>query len=60
MVEAITIDNLTQKYGSPDVVFVDIEGFEAHALQGRDTSIDRRLVCRSSRRIRLIVVRRKH
>jgi FkbM family methyltransferase len=34
MVEAITIDTLTQKYGSPDVVFVDIEGFEDHALKG--------------------------
>jgi hypothetical protein len=34
MVEAITIDSLNQKYGRPDVVFVDIEGFEANALKG--------------------------
>jgi FkbM family methyltransferase len=34
MVEAITIDSLNQKYGPPDVVFIDIEGFEANALKG--------------------------
>jgi FkbM family methyltransferase len=34
IVEAITIDTLAQRYGTPDVVFVDIEGFEAHALKG--------------------------
>ena len=34
IVEAITIDTLAQRYGAPDVVFVDIEGFEAHALKG--------------------------
>lgn len=34
MVDAITIDSLAQKYGPPDVVFVDIEGFEVKALTG--------------------------
>jgi FkbM family methyltransferase len=34
MVEAITIDSLAQKYGFPDVVFIDVEGFEVRALKG--------------------------
>jgi FkbM family methyltransferase len=34
MVEAITIDSLAKKYGRPDVVFVDVEGFELKALEG--------------------------
>lgn len=34
VVEAITIDSLTRKYGAPDVIFVDIEGFEEKSLQG--------------------------
>jgi FkbM family methyltransferase len=34
MVEAITIDSLAKKYGEPDVVFIDIEGFELKALEG--------------------------
>ena len=34
LVEAITIDTLLQEYGAPDVVFVDVEGFEAIALKG--------------------------
>lgn len=34
IVDAITIDSLSRKYGPPNVVFVDIEGFEAQALKG--------------------------
>jgi FkbM family methyltransferase len=33
-VRARTIDSLTEEFGSPDLIFLDIEGFEAHALQG--------------------------
>lgn len=32
--EALTIDTLTARYGVPDVLFIDVEGFELHALRG--------------------------
>lgn len=31
-VPAVTLDSLTAEYGSPDVVFLDVEGFECRAL----------------------------
>jgi FkbM family methyltransferase len=31
---ALTIDQLSREYGAPDVVFIDVEGFECHALRG--------------------------
>jgi FkbM family methyltransferase len=37
-VPAVTIDTLTLRYGAPDVVFVDVEGFECHVLQGAATT----------------------
>ncbi|MDP1889649.1 MAG: FkbM family methyltransferase [Gemmatimonadaceae bacterium] len=33
-VEAVTIDTLSSRYGAPDVLFVDVEGFELQALRG--------------------------
>jgi FkbM family methyltransferase len=33
-VPAVTIDELTDRYGLPDLLFVDIEGFECQALRG--------------------------
>lgn len=33
-VTALTIDDLARTYGSPDIVVLDIEGFECHALRG--------------------------
>lgn len=33
-VEAITIDTLASEYGAPDVLFIDVEGFEHRALMG--------------------------
>ncbi len=33
-VDAITIDGLSKRYGYPDVIFIDIEGFEHKALEG--------------------------
>jgi FkbM family methyltransferase len=39
MVEAITIDSLAKKYDQPDVVFIDIEGFEQKALQGAQQTL---------------------
>lgn len=38
-VPAITIDSLTEKYGAPDVVYVDVEGFECQALQGAQATL---------------------
>lgn len=41
-VPATTIDALALRYGPPDVVFVDVEGYEHHALRGaqRTRSLD--------------------
>jgi FkbM family methyltransferase len=33
-VDAVTIDGLAAEHGPPDVLFVDVEGFECHALRG--------------------------
>lgn len=33
-VEALTIDELSVRHGPPDVLFIDIEGYEGHALRG--------------------------
>jgi FkbM family methyltransferase len=33
-VRGVTIDELSERFGSPDVVFMDIEGFELAALEG--------------------------
>lgn len=33
-VEAVTIDQLAEECGNPDVLFIDIEGFECHAFEG--------------------------
>lgn len=33
-VPAITIDELSDRYGPPDVLFIDVEGYECHALRG--------------------------
>lgn len=33
-VRAVTIDELTDEHGAPDVLFVDVEGYELHVLRG--------------------------
>ena len=33
-VPAVTVDGLAQRFGAPDVVLVDVEGYEAHVLDG--------------------------
>jgi FkbM family methyltransferase len=34
VVPSVTIDDLRRRFGAPDVLFIDVEGFEAEALQG--------------------------
>ena len=31
---ALTLDELTSKHGAPEVLFVDVEGYELHVLRG--------------------------
>jgi FkbM family methyltransferase len=38
-VPAVTIDDLAERYGIPDVLFVDVEGYEAHVLKGSRRSL---------------------
>lgn len=33
-VSSVTIDSLSEQYGSPDLVIIDVEGFEGRAIQG--------------------------
>ena len=39
-VDVLTIDFLTSKLGRPDVVFVDVEGFEGEVLKGASVTLD--------------------
>jgi FkbM family methyltransferase len=41
-VPAVTIDGLTQRYGRPAMLFLDIEGYECQALRGAKATLDRR------------------
>jgi FkbM family methyltransferase len=34
VVEAVTVDTLAKRYGRPDVVFIDTEGYEGEVLKG--------------------------
>lgn len=38
-VEAVTVDQLAAKYGTPDVLFVDVEGFECSILRGASETL---------------------
>lgn len=38
-VEAVTIDTLAARHGAPDVLFIDVEGFELHALRGASQTL---------------------
>jgi len=44
-VDALTIDELSRRHGQPDVLFVDIEGFECRALKGASRTLAQRPDC---------------
>lgn len=39
-VRAVTVDELTAEHGPPDVLFVDVEGFELHVLRGARRTLE--------------------
>lgn len=44
-VKAVTIDDLALEYGIPDVLFIDIEGYECQALSGAKETLKKRPDC---------------
>ena len=40
-VPSISVDELTERYGPPDVLFVDVEGFESKVLRGAADTLSR-------------------
>jgi FkbM family methyltransferase len=41
-VPAVTIDRLTRRYGRPAMIFIDIEGYECHALRAAGQTLQTR------------------
>ncbi len=39
-VPSLTVDALAERYGTPDVLFIDVEGFELHALRGAKRTLE--------------------
>jgi hypothetical protein len=44
-VRAVTVDSLAQDHGFPDVLFIDVEGFECRVLEGATAVLARRPDC---------------
>jgi FkbM family methyltransferase len=38
-VPTVTVDGLAKQFGPPDVVLIDVEGYEAHVLDGADRTL---------------------
>jgi FkbM family methyltransferase len=45
VVEGYSVDDLSSIYGPPDVLFVDVEGFEGQVLAGASKTLSRRPDC---------------
>ena len=39
LVDVVTIDGLTAKFGRPDVLYIDVEGFECEVLEGAKSTM---------------------
>ncbi len=44
-VPAVTVDQLAERHGPPDVLFIDVEGYECHVLRGAARTLERRPDC---------------
>jgi len=44
-IDALSIDDLTLQYGAPDVLYLDIEGYECRALKGATRTLSQRPDC---------------
>ena len=40
-VPALTVDSLAERHGTPDVLFIDVEGYELHALRGSQKTLEK-------------------
>jgi FkbM family methyltransferase len=40
-VPALTVDLLSERHGAPDVLFIDVEGYELHALRGGKKTLEK-------------------
>jgi FkbM family methyltransferase len=40
-VRSVSVDDLAQRYGAPDVLFVDVEGFESKVIRGAADTLSR-------------------
>jgi hypothetical protein len=39
-VAAVTVDSLAQRFGPPDVLYIDVEGYEQHVLDGARQTLE--------------------
>jgi FkbM family methyltransferase len=44
-VPAVTVDELSRQHGMPDLLFIDVEGYECHALRGAQQTLAQHPVC---------------
>ena len=44
-VKAVTVDDLALEYGTPDILYIDVEGFECQVLRGASRTLSSRPDC---------------